>query len=182
MSDPADRDRTAGTSRSSAATDERASQKQCWTWSPALHVTRWPLGLRHCGMPSRSGPVAALAGAVVVWGTTFVVSDAALRSMSPAVLTVARFVLALVVLVPLAVRRGGTRSAEPLVRLRNSAGWWITRSPASRVRSCSRSSSEPLPAVRVHHAVSSVSVGACRRAIRTYPRRPRSSSVAVRCW
>jgi drug/metabolite transporter (DMT)-like permease len=55
--------------------------------------------------------VAALAGAVVVWGTTFVVSDAALASMSPAVLTVARFVLALVVLVPLAVRRGGLAAA-----------------------------------------------------------------------
>jgi drug/metabolite transporter (DMT)-like permease len=51
--------------------------------------------------------VAALAGAVAVWGTTFVVSDAALVSMSPAVLTVARFVLALLVLAPLAARRGG---------------------------------------------------------------------------
>ena len=59
--------------------------------------------------------MAALAGAVVVWGTTFVVSDTALASMSPAVLTVARFALALVVLAPLAVARGGlgaaTRSA-----------------------------------------------------------------------
>ena len=46
-----------------------------------------------------------MAGAVVVWGTTFVVSDTALASMSPAVLTVARFALALVVLVPVALRR-----------------------------------------------------------------------------
>jgi drug/metabolite transporter (DMT)-like permease len=55
--------------------------------------------------------VAALAGAVVVWGTTFVVSDTALASMSPAVLTVARFALALVVLAPLAVARGGLGAA-----------------------------------------------------------------------
>lgn len=52
-----------------------------------------------------------MAGAVGVWGTTFVVSDAALASMSPAVLTVARFVLALVVLVPLAARRDGLAAA-----------------------------------------------------------------------
>lgn len=62
-------------------------------------------------MESGLGPVGALAGAVLVWGTTFVVSDAALSSLSPALLTVARFALALVVLVPLAMRRGGLAEA-----------------------------------------------------------------------
>lgn len=52
-----------------------------------------------------------MAGAVVLWGTTFVVSDRALASMSPAVLTVARFALALVILVPLAARRDGMAAA-----------------------------------------------------------------------
>src|SRR4051812_20660821 len=42
----------------------------------------------------RSAPALALAGAVLLWGTTFVVSDTALESMSPAVLSVARFALA----------------------------------------------------------------------------------------
>lgn len=58
-------------------------------------------------MHSRWSPIAALTVAVVLWGTTFVVSDTALKSMSPAVLTVARFAVALVVLAPAAVARGG---------------------------------------------------------------------------
>jgi drug/metabolite transporter (DMT)-like permease len=58
-------------------------------------------------MRSRSAPISALAVAVVLWGTTFVVSDTALESMSPAVLTVARFAIALSVLVPAAAARGG---------------------------------------------------------------------------
>lgn len=51
-------------------------------------------------------PAPALAVAVMLWGTTFVVSDTALGSMSPAVLTVARFTLALLVLAPVAATRG----------------------------------------------------------------------------
>lgn len=62
-------------------------------------------------MPTAWRPLAALAGAVLLWGTTFVVSERALASMSPAVLTVARFVLALVILIPLAARRGGLATA-----------------------------------------------------------------------
>jgi len=54
-----------------------------------------------------SAPISALAVAVVLWGSTFVVSDTALESMSPAVLTVARFAVALVVLGPIAAARGG---------------------------------------------------------------------------
>ena len=47
----------------------------------------------------------------MIWGTTFVVSDTALDSMSPAALTVTRFVLALLVLAPVAMRRGGFAAA-----------------------------------------------------------------------
>jgi drug/metabolite transporter (DMT)-like permease len=60
-------------------------------------------------------PALALAVAVVLWGTTFVVSDIALGSMSPAVLTVARFALALLVLAPVAARRG-----EVMVTIRSA--------------------------------------------------------------
>jgi len=56
---------------------------------------------------SRAAPLASLAGAVLIWATTFVVSAAALATASPAVLTVARFALAVAVLVPLAARLGG---------------------------------------------------------------------------
>src|SRR3954467_9600393 len=59
----------------------------------------------------RSGPVISLAVAVIIWGTTFVVSDTALDSMSPAALTVARFALALLVLTPVAMSRGGIAAA-----------------------------------------------------------------------
>jgi drug/metabolite transporter (DMT)-like permease len=52
----------------------------------------------------------ALSVAVVLWGTTFVVSDTALESMSPAVLTVVRFAIALVALGPAAAARGGLSS------------------------------------------------------------------------
>lgn len=58
-------------------------------------------------MRSGFAPVLALAVAVALWGTTFVVSDTALQSMSPAVLTVARFAVALLVLGPAAAGRGG---------------------------------------------------------------------------
>ena len=50
-------------------------------------------------------PLAALSAAVLVWGTTFVVSSDALDKTSPAVLTVLRFAVAALVLVPLAVGR-----------------------------------------------------------------------------
>lgn len=51
-------------------------------------------------------PLAALATAVLIWATTFVVSATALATTSPAVLTVLRFALGAAVLVLLAVRRG----------------------------------------------------------------------------
>lgn len=56
---------------------------------------------------TRAAPLIALATAVIIWATTFVVSSSALATTSPAVLTVLRFALAAIVLVPLALRRGG---------------------------------------------------------------------------
>lgn len=56
-------------------------------------------------------PLLAQSVAVVVWATTFVVSADALRSASPAVLTVLRFGLAALVLLPLALRRPGLARA-----------------------------------------------------------------------
>jgi drug/metabolite transporter (DMT)-like permease len=60
----------------------------------------------------------------MIWGTTFVISDTALGSMSPAALTVARFVLALSVLAPVALRRGGVAVAirSPPVALLGATG------------------------------------------------------------
>jgi drug/metabolite transporter (DMT)-like permease len=49
--------------------------------------------------------IAALIGAVVVWATTFVISADVLMTNSPAVLTVLRFAIAAVLLVPLAMWR-----------------------------------------------------------------------------
>jgi drug/metabolite transporter (DMT)-like permease len=63
--------------------------------------------MRPCSMRNKSAPVSALAVAVLLWGSTFVVSDTALESMSPAVLTVARFAVALLVVGPAAAARGG---------------------------------------------------------------------------
>src|SRR5947209_765514 len=56
---------------------------------------------------TRAAPLVCLAAAVIIWATTFVVSSTALAGTSPAVLTVLRFALAAIVLVPLALRRGG---------------------------------------------------------------------------
>ena len=56
-------------------------------------------------------PIAALVGAVLVWGTSFPLSATVLASTSPAVVTTARFVIALLVLVPLAISRGGVGAA-----------------------------------------------------------------------
>ncbi|HEX2286644.1 MAG TPA: DMT family transporter [Mycobacterium sp.] len=51
-------------------------------------------------------PVISLLFAVLIWATTFVVSEDALVTTSPAVLTILRFVLAAVTLVPLALCLG----------------------------------------------------------------------------
>lgn len=49
------------------------------------------------------GSVTALLVAVLIWATTFVVSEDALATTSPAVLTILRFLLAAITLVPLAL-------------------------------------------------------------------------------
>jgi drug/metabolite transporter (DMT)-like permease len=50
-------------------------------------------------------PLAAIGSSVLLWSAAYVVSGWALETGSPAVLSVARFAIALVVLVPLAARR-----------------------------------------------------------------------------
>ncbi|MBU1587815.1 MAG: DMT family transporter [Actinobacteria bacterium] len=58
-------------------------------------------------MSNRWLPLAAIGSSVVLWSFAYVLSGWALDSGSPAVLSVGRFVLALLVLVPLAARRRG---------------------------------------------------------------------------
>ena len=84
----------------------------------------------------------ALVAVMVVWGTTFVVTKAALREFPPFTLAFLRFAIATMVLVPL-LRRGA------LVELRGPcplAACCSLRSPGSlcsRLRSTSRSSTDP---------------------------------------
>lgn len=56
-------------------------------------------------MTARWLPIAAIGASVVLWSTAYVLSDWALDSGSPAVLSIGRFVVALAILVPLAARR-----------------------------------------------------------------------------
>ncbi len=58
-------------------------------------------------MTVRALPLAAVAGSVALWSTAYVASAIVLESASPAVLSVLRFAVALVVLVPLAALRPG---------------------------------------------------------------------------
>ncbi|MCK6067148.1 MULTISPECIES: DMT family transporter [Microbacterium] len=56
-------------------------------------------------MAARGWPIAAIGASVILWSFAYVLSGWALETGSPAVLSVSRFGLALVVLIPLAVRR-----------------------------------------------------------------------------
>lgn len=56
-------------------------------------------------MTHRWLPLLAVAGSVVLWSSAYMLADWSLQSGSPAVVSVGRFALALVVLVPLAWRR-----------------------------------------------------------------------------
>ena len=56
-------------------------------------------------MSKRWLPLAAIGLSVVLWSAAYVLSGWALETASPAVLSVARFAIALIVLVPLAARR-----------------------------------------------------------------------------
>lgn len=66
---------------------------------------------RIIAMSKRSLAVSALLATVTIWGTTFVATKVALREMQPLTLSLARFALASLILVPLAVaehrRKGG---------------------------------------------------------------------------
>jgi drug/metabolite transporter (DMT)-like permease len=56
-------------------------------------------------------PLIAISVAVVLWSTSFVAIEEALKTASPSVVSVGRFAIALVVLVPLAARRKGFAAA-----------------------------------------------------------------------
>lgn len=58
-------------------------------------------------MSNRWLPLSAIGVSVLLWSAAYVVSGMALESTSPAVLSVSRFAVALLVLVPLAARRPG---------------------------------------------------------------------------
>lgn len=61
--------------------------------------------------PHRGLPLAAVGISVVLWSTAFALSGVVLQTGSPAVLSIGRFVIALVVLVPIALRRPGFAAA-----------------------------------------------------------------------
>ncbi|MCB8044063.1 DMT family transporter [Microbacterium oxydans] len=52
-------------------------------------------------------PLIAIGTAVLLWSTNFAISDEVLRTASPAVVSVGRFVIGLLVLVPIALKRPG---------------------------------------------------------------------------
>src|SRR4051794_19330232 len=74
----------------------------------------------------RAAPLVALASAVLIWATTFVVSADALATASPAVLTLARFGLAVTVLVPLAARLRGWGALGHVCRSARTAALGLT--------------------------------------------------------
>ena len=64
---------------------------------------------------SRSQAVAGVIALMIVWGSTFVVTKAAVVEIPPFTLAALRFAIATVVLVPIAVARGGvTRLPRPV--------------------------------------------------------------------
>jgi drug/metabolite transporter (DMT)-like permease len=63
----------------------------------------------------RSYALSALIAVMLVWGSTFVITKAAVRDIPPGTLAALRFLIALVVLVPFALARGGlARLPRPL--------------------------------------------------------------------
>jgi drug/metabolite transporter (DMT)-like permease len=99
-------------------------------WSPLRQdVPVTETGERSAQAPSTrlgtAAPLAALVGAVLIWSTTFPVSDDAVTVMSPAVLTTLRFTLACVSLVPLILRRQVARAAPMRPLLFSRAGAFL---------------------------------------------------------
>jgi drug/metabolite transporter (DMT)-like permease len=66
-------------------------------------------------MSSRAGALVSVIALMLVWGSTFVVTKATVQEIPPLALGALRFTMAAVVLVPVAVARGGLRSLpQPL--------------------------------------------------------------------
>jgi drug/metabolite transporter (DMT)-like permease len=68
-------------------------------------------------MPRRTLAILALVVLMIVWGSTFVVTKAAAREIPPLTLAALRFLIAALVLIPIALRRGG------LARLPKPVPW-----------------------------------------------------------
>ncbi len=66
-------------------------------------------------MSRRSIAIASIVVLMIVWGSTFVVTKAAAREIAPSTLALLRFLIAALVLVPFALKRGGLKSLpQPL--------------------------------------------------------------------
>jgi drug/metabolite transporter (DMT)-like permease len=59
--------------------------------------------------PRRTFAIACLVTVMIIWGSTFVVTKAAARDIPPLTLAALRFLIAAIVLIPLALHRGGIR-------------------------------------------------------------------------
>ena len=62
---------------------------------------------RRCMQSRRSIAIAAVIALMIVWGSTFVITKAAARDVPPLALAALRFLVASVVLIPIAMSRGG---------------------------------------------------------------------------
>ena len=68
-------------------------------------------------MSSRAVALFSVIVLMLVWGSTFVVTKAAVREIQPLALGALRFAIAAVVLTPVAIARGGLKSLpQPLWR------------------------------------------------------------------
>jgi len=75
---------------------------------PVTPIQSRPASGRRRGVTGRGLGLLALSVTVLIWGSTFVVSDVALTEMGPATLTFARFAVSLLVLLPFGIARGLT--------------------------------------------------------------------------
>ena len=66
-------------------------------------------------MPRRTVAIAGIVGVMVIWGTTYIVTKYAVDEVPPGTMAVLRFAFAFVVLLPVAIARGGlARLPRPL--------------------------------------------------------------------
>lgn len=73
----------------------------------------------HDNMSRRTAAILSLVAVMIAWGSTFVVTKAAARDIPPIMLAALRFIIAALVLLPLALRRGG------LARLPHPVPWGL---------------------------------------------------------